>query len=537
KDDDSVYVLSAGSYQITGSAMNYCRGLTSNYTVDITKPVKLATAVDAISFLRGTALTHAFTDDLSVNLPTATASMRDLTALGFVPTRIQTDMRMTTAFAVQNTSAMQYATITYYRVYAKSYCTGCAPIAELGRGTCNLTMQFNATSNRLIVTSSHVLGSQHDLGLMFARDVYSSLASILKYIAIFIAVGGYLASRQTIQWSDTNLEKVETIWNRLAKVVAPQYFPYRSHAIRGDVFCYNSDYFVALYVVSILLDMNHALVFTREVNVFNEYSNQFTMTIQLFALSTRMLWLNLGIVKAFKVLLNLVAPSVYSGESRAMQFFNFSSVTTLYLTVVLLFYVPEYIEYNNKSRVDVTNKMEALDGQFVDFFESFYIRVAPAIAVGLLVNITAVLLLDHLVFYPHWQKLKKNSLSRQAIFNSTSILCEFVDDVRTVNGDTLMTCSARRMSTLQWYFMHHLRCFGLQERDLAKRRSSTVPNKQSDPSRTQSVKTATMTSPDLKYTVGQDSNGQIHLLDDQLSDVKSLVLNIKVLRDTSLVIL
>ncbi|RHY21970.1 hypothetical protein DYB32_009660 [Aphanomyces invadans] len=513
--------------------MNYCRGLTSNYTVDITKPVKLATAVDAITFLRGTALTHAFTEDLSVNLPTATASMRDISALGFVPSRIQTDMRMTTAFAVQNTSAMQYATITYYRVYAKSYCTGCAPIAELGRGTCNLTMQFNATSNRLVVTSSHVLGSQHDLGLMFARDVYSSLASILKYIAIFIAVGGYLASRQTIQWSDTNLEKVETIWNRLAKVVAPQYFPHRSHAIRGDVFCYNSDYFVALYVVSILLDMNHALVFTREVNVFNQYSNQFTMTIQLFALSTRMLWLNLGIVKAFKVLLHLVSPSVYSGESRAMPFFNFSSVTTLYLTTILLFYVPEYIEYNNQSRVDVTNKMEALDGQFVDFFESFYIRVAPAIAVGLLVNVVAVLFVDHLMFYPHWQKLKKNSLSRQAIFNSTSIVCEFVDDVQTVNGDTLMTCSARRMSTLQWYFMHHLRCFGLQERDLSKRKSSRMTIKASEQSKSQLI---TTTSPDLKYTVGQDNNGHIHLLDDQLSDVKSLVLNIKVLRDTSLVI-
>ncbi|RHY23059.1 hypothetical protein DYB32_009314, partial [Aphanomyces invadans] len=149
---------------------------------------------------------------------------------------------------------------------------------------------------------------------------------------------------------------------------------------------------------------------------------------------------------------------------------------------------------------------------------------------------TAVLLLDHLVFYPHWQKLKKNSLSRQAIFNSTSILCEFVDDVQTVNGDTLMTCSARRMSTLQWYFMHHLRCFGLQERDLSKRKSSRMTIKLSDPLKSQTAKTTTMTSPDLKYTVGQDSNGHIHLLDDQLSDVKSLVLNIKVLRDTSLVI-
>ncbi|ETV96724.1 hypothetical protein H310_10041 [Aphanomyces invadans] len=279
--------------------------------------------------------------------------------------------------------------------------------------------------------------------------------------------------------------------------------------------------------------MNHALVFTREVNVFNEYSNQFTMTIQLFALSTRMLWLNLGIVKAFKVLLHLVSPSVYSGESRAMPFFNFSSVTTLYLTTILLFYVPEYIEYNNQSRVDVTNKMEALDGQFVDFFESFYIRVAPAIAVGLLVNVVAVLFVDHLMFYPHWQKLKKNSLSRQAIFNSTSIVCEFVDDVQTVNGDTLMTCSARRMSTLQWYFMHHLRCFGLQERDLSKRKSSRMTIKASEQSKSQLI---TTTSPDLKYTVGQDNNGHIHLLDDQLSDVKSLVLNIKVLRDTSLVI-
>ncbi|RHY07209.1 hypothetical protein DYB25_009080 [Aphanomyces astaci] len=525
--DPNVFIISGGTYVVTGADMNLCGSFSGKYTLkDLTEPVKLATATDAITYLRGNSLTHFVTDDLAVGLPTTDSLSMELEALGFVAARIQADIKMTIAFPVQNTSVPQSAIVQFYRLYTKSYCTGCPPLAELGRGECNFTMHFSPASNALAVNSTFVLNSKHDVGLMFARDIYSAVSSALKFIALLLALGGYLASRKTVQWSEVNAEKVQTIWHKLIQIVAPHYFPHLSHAVRFDIFCYNSDYFVLLYAVSILLDMNHAIVFTREVNVFNRHSPRLGMTLQLFALSTRLLWLNIGFLKLCKLGINLITPASFSGQSRVIPFFNFSSVTTLYLTTILLFFVPNYIEYNNQSRWDIHNHVELLDGQFVDFFESFYVRVVGAVFLGLIGNVWGVLALDHVVLAGIWRVLKANSLTRQAIYNSTSILCEYVDDVQMIEGDAVMTCRARRLSTLQWYFMHHMVCFGLPEKDMTKRKQNLPTTTASDPPEGR----------EIKYTVGQDSTGHFHLYDDVLADVKSLPFNIKILRNTPIMI-
>ncbi|RHY24480.1 hypothetical protein DYB32_008833 [Aphanomyces invadans] len=528
--DPSVYVISGGTYEITGPAMNLCSSFSGTYTVaDVAEPVNLGTATDGITYLRGNSLTHFITEDLTKNLPDPASTSSDLEALGFVAARIQADVKLTTAFRVHNTSTPQSSLVKFYRLYTKSYCTGCPPIAELGRGKCNFTMEFDPHSNLLNVTSDFVLHSSHDVGLMFSRDIYSAISVVLKALALLLVIGGYLASRKTVQWAEVTPDKVETVWTKIVQIFAPRYFPHLSHAIRFDIFCYNSDHFVVLYALSIILDTKHAVVFTREVSVFNRHSNHIGMTLQLFALSTRVLWLNIAFLKLCKVAMNLVAPATYSGQSRVMPFFNFSNVTMMYLTTILLFFIPDYIEYNNQSRWDIHHRFEVLDGQFVDFFEGFYIRVVLAILVGLVLNVFMVLTVDHLLLSGLvWRPLKANSLSRQAIFNSTCVLCDLVDDVDFVKDDAIVTCHARRLSTLQWYFMHHMLCFGLPEKDLAKRKQNLHTTTATD--------SIALESKEVKHIVGQDSTGHIHLFDDTLADVKSLPFNIKILRNTPIVI-
>ncbi|KAF0690037.1 Aste57867_18546 [Aphanomyces stellatus] len=545
-DSSDIYLLTAGTYHVTGPDMDFCNGFARTFTVDLTRPVKLAFVEDSITFLLGDAISHAFTDDLVAKQAPNTSTIKSLTDMGYRGTRMQTKLQMTTTIPIKNSSATQLILATYYRVYSKAYCTGCNPMAEVNRGTCNLTLTYTDATRRVKVSvSKMVLGAEHDVGLMFHRDVYSTIAAVIKYIAIFIASAGFLASRKTVQWREEDATKVETLWHKLVDMIAPKYFPHLSHTLRFDLFCYNSDLFVLLFVVSNILDMNSAFMFIREVHVINQYDVHFTMSLQLFALSTRLLWFNLGMLKLAKLFVHVISPAAYCGDSVVMPLLNLSSVTALYLSAILLFYVPEYVEYNNSLRADIKSRAEQLDGVFVDFFNSFYVRGMPAIVIGLVLNMVGVLAFDHVTMWAFWRRLQKNSLSRQAMYNSTSVLCDFVSDVHEVDNDepttdashrrtttdksVVMQCKARRLSTLQWYFMSHMVCFGLPERELSKKKSAAAA------ATTAAAKddNATGDGKTILYVVGQSESGHLHLLDDHLVDVKSLAFNIKILRDTA----
>ena len=275
-------------------------------------------------------------------------------------------------------------------------------------------------------------------------------------------------------------------------------------------------------------------MFIRDVNVFNAMSPQIGITIQLFALSTRLLWVNCAALKLMKLAWHVVSTATYSGESRVMGFLNLRNVTSLYLSAILLFYVPPFIEYNNAVRVDLKNSVEPLDGTIIDLLESWYVRGTWAITGGLLLNILIVLAFDQMINRRFWQRMANNSLARQAMFNSTSILMDFVSDV-DVNGAVLV-CKARRLLTLQWYFLSHLQTFGLPEKDLVRAKKLAQQRRVSAVQPTTTTSSNVDTSSEILCTVAQDSGHHLHLLDDQFIDITSLVLNIKVLKDTSVTI-
>ncbi|EQC27332.1 hypothetical protein SDRG_14856 [Saprolegnia diclina VS20] len=213
------------------------------------------------------------------------------------------------------------------------------------------------------------------------------------------------------------------------KTVLPEYYPHVSHALRFDMFCYNSDIFVLLFASSVVLDIPSAIKFTREVQVYLAECSNSAMSIQLFALSTRLLWINCGFLKLLKYVVNMVSTATYSGESRIMGLLNFTSVTSLYLSAILLFYVPPFIEYNNSVRQDLKNSLQDLDDTAVDYYDSFYIRGFTTIAGGLILNVLLVVGLDQLVNRSYWKLMTTNSLARQAMFNSTSILMDYITDI------------------------------------------------------------------------------------------------------------
>ncbi|KDO29173.1 hypothetical protein SPRG_05415 [Saprolegnia parasitica CBS 223.65] len=544
---EKIYVIATGDIPLTPHSV-LCPIFEARYAVDLNATngrVHLALASDAVSFFRGNAISHAFTDDDSANLANASMGAQELFALNYVPGRVTVDKRFTNEIQLRNTTAPQTHVVSYYRIFSRSLCTGCDPVAELGYGSCNFTVVYNDSAKAVTVTNStYVPGSVYKLGIVMPHTFLGELALVAKSIAIAFAVLGYLASRRTVQWPDAT--HVESSLAKALRTILPKCFPYPSHALSYSMFCYNSDWFVILYAFSVLIDIRNCLMYVRNVNLYTMYAPQFGYSLQLFALTSRLLWVNCAILKCTKGLVHMLSVAQYAGESRLVGFFNLSSVSWLYASAIALFYVPPLIEYNNSVVINLTNARERIDGICVGVYDGFYMRVATSIAVGLVANIFLVTGLNHVCSYKYWQLVAKNSLARQAVFNSSSIVCDYLDGLQADGDGSIFVLHARRVSTLQWFFSSHLTLFGLPEKGLrAKKLQVATQQSQKAPSaRSASAAIACSTTASnanaeddaRDCSVVQSGDAALHLLDGRLVEVSNLAFNIKLLKNLTVTV-
>ncbi|KDO20117.1 hypothetical protein SPRG_14597 [Saprolegnia parasitica CBS 223.65] len=503
-----LYVLSVGSFPLSTS-IDQCKIFKATYPHDVaaSSTAHFGIASNTATYFRGNVFSHAFHSDATTNLPNASMNDGQLRDIGYVPGRTGTDMRLTTGVVVANVSTAQNLLVSWYKISPRSFCTGCTPVTELGYGQCNMTFVYNDTTKQVHISSSvNHFGSMYKVGVLLPQSGFSSASHYVNSM-------------------------VDSIFAKILRTISPKYFPYPSLALRFDMFCYNSDLFVFLFAAGVLLDIGNCLMYLRVINLFNAPSPNMVYNIQQYALSTRLLWINCAVLKLLKILCNLVVTSTYNGENKIMRYLNLTNVTSLYISAIALMYVPPFIEYSNSVIHDLNHKVQNLDDIHVLAFDSFYLRVVPFIMALVVINLACVLLLDHTLYYKSWQLMAKNSLARQAIFNSSSILCDYLHGIE-VDHDvdskgSLLICKARRLSTLQWFFTSHLFCFGLPEKELRAKKKML---------QTSSVTTTSEDSTSVKCMVVQDGDRHVHLLDAQLADVTPLVYNIKILKDTTVVI-
>ncbi|EQC32755.1 hypothetical protein SDRG_09727 [Saprolegnia diclina VS20] len=533
--ETNYYVVSAGAYDLPATT-DLCSTFEGHYDVNLdAERIKIAVVSSSVTFVRGSAWSHFFTKDATHDLATSAMGSSELLALGYTAARNVADLRLSDPFKIAKSAQTQQIVISYYKLSPRSFCSGFTPIVVLGHGKCNLTLLYDdATSVMKVQKSANVDKSMYKLGFMLPQSKFSTASNYLKAIAIAFAIGGYLGSRKTVQWDDVDLSVTDSIFSKLLGTISPKYFPYPSLALSFDMFCYNSDLFVLLFAASVILDMATWYVAIRNLQYYNSLAPQFGVSLQLYALSIRLLWLNCLFLKMLKLGWSVLSTASYSGESRVMGYFNLSSVSFVYLSAALLVFVPSFVEYNNSVNIELDFGTEILDPIHVDAYDAFFIRCVPSIIVLLIVNVLGITTLDHVFRYKHWAFLAKNSLARQAIFNSSSIVCDYLEGIAPdsdVGGHgSLLICKARRLSTLQWFFMNHLRCFGLPEKELRAKKKML---------QTSSVTMSTSSEDgkgNAKCIVAQDSNGHVHLLNAGLNDVTALVFNIKILKDTSVAI-
>ncbi|ETV65325.1 hypothetical protein H257_17926 [Aphanomyces astaci] len=190
------------------------------------------------------------------------------------------------------------------------------------------------------------------------------------------------------------------------------------------------------------------------------------MDVQLMAMQFRWLWVNCFVVKAVKIVLNYVSMSRFNGSNAFVGFCNFSSVSYLYLGAVVVMLRTPYIEYGNSDRATLSSTSTDLDHIRVDFYESWFVRSLPSMVVVMVLNLVVVLSIDRLINRHTWRRLSRNSLGRQVMFNSSSILCEMCYSFYELDNypnNQAVVVKTRALCTVQWFLMCHIVCFGLPE--------------------------------------------------------------------------
>ncbi|KAG9414161.1 hypothetical protein AC1031_013372 [Aphanomyces cochlioides] len=467
--EGSHYLLTAGSYAIHDAANDICGDLVHTYplgnvTDSLLGTIRLAIVSDKLQYVRGNLFEH-MSGSADTRPAPADATHAVLTDLGYKPTRMDCDMRLTTPIQVPEASGVVVSTNTsMFRIFPKSLCTACTPIVEFGHDICALNMTYNATAQTITVLSSKALiGGVHMVGLMFQRTAASVASLVVRALCVVFAVFGYIASQKTIRWTDATA--LSTWYKRAIYTLSPPIYRYSSYAFSFSSFCLNSDWFVFGYMTAVLLDEKQSMIYSKIMYTWNQHGDSSWISMQIFAIQFRWLWLNCAIVKLFKVVLNFVSLTRYTGKNLLVGLCNFSSVFYIYLGAVVLLDRTNLIEGINHDMVSLSSSTEPLDGLRVDVFDGYYIRTVPDILVVMTINLMVVLTIDHLVHLRWWRRVAKSSLGRQTMFNSTSILNEMRYDFYHVDGykNQAVKIQARALCTIQWFLMCHTMCFGLPE--------------------------------------------------------------------------
>ncbi|KAF0699218.1 Aste57867_10183 [Aphanomyces stellatus] len=350
--------------------------------------------------------------------------------MGYVPGRVGLDLRLVTAIQVPPPGQTRTTNATMYTFYSKAFCSGCDPGMELGMDTCAIVSSYNDTTNALVVRSSHaVYGTYHVLGISLYRR-WDALASIvLRIVCVLMATSAFAASNKTVRWTDP---QSLTMWvARVKHMLAPPYYRHATHAFGFVYFTFNSDVIVALYAIVVLMDENVEMVYARVINRwakpagFSAWSN-----LRLWACATA------APSRRWMAQLALCLMGLLDGCVHVVR--------------------TDYMEYCNSINVVLSSATDDLDAIFA---HSWYVRGLPSLLALMLLNLVLVLAMSR----TWWRLMAKNTLGRQVLFNSTSIVCNMHLSLDDGHVHSVLTVQVRALSTLQWFFTSHLTCFGLPE--------------------------------------------------------------------------
>ncbi|RHY19863.1 hypothetical protein DYB32_010160, partial [Aphanomyces invadans] len=313
--DSNMYVLSADSYTVDSPVNDICGMLVQSYRLANTSSslVSLGVVQDGIEYVRGTAMTNLLQGTRPIPPP---GSNHDaLVSFGYLPSRIDADMRLTTPVKVPPPESVAFANVSMYRFCARAYCTGCDPTIELGQDLCTVQTSFSPTTRTLVVHSSvAIAGHSRVLGMMMTRSAVSVGSLYVRALCVLFGLAAFATSHKTVRWTDS--VSLSSWYKKLVYIAAPAQYRYQCRSVDFSYFCFNSDVFVVGYVVAVLLDEKACNLYSRTLHKWNDETiDSWTsrwVFVRIAAMNFRWVWLNCFLVKVIKVLANVLSTARYT---------------------------------------------------------------------------------------------------------------------------------------------------------------------------------------------------------------------------------
>ncbi|RQM26880.1 hypothetical protein B5M09_005428 [Aphanomyces astaci] len=308
--------------------------------------------------------------------------------------------------------------IQYIRGQAISnFFLGIGPPPSFGSDHDTLT---SLGSRKLVIESSQaVVGHHRVLGMMLERSGVTTGSLVVRGVCVLFVLASFTTSQKT----------------KLLHMIAPSLHRYQHRLLNLPYFCFNSDIFVVGYVTAVLLDEKACTLYSRALFRWNRDTpsswTSWYVYLRILSMNFRWVWLNCFLVKIIKLMANFVSATGYTSRNFVVGYFNFSSITYVYVAGLALVYRHNFLDYSNSDMVALTPDMQHLDGISIDFFDSTLMRGYPGLVFVMFLNLVGVLSIDLAVNFKWWRKVSNNSLGRQHIYNSTSIITDmgyvFVD--------------------------------------------------------------------------------------------------------------
>ncbi|RLO08329.1 hypothetical protein DYB28_003890 [Aphanomyces astaci] len=469
--DNSMYVLTGDDFLIDGPLNDICSTLKKTYQLptnqtNVGSTVKLATIKDSIQYIRGTAITN-----LLYGLgtpPPATTQHDELISMGFMPARTDLDLRVTTGVVVPPVGTTSYTNVTMYRFYPRAFCSGCEPVSELGLSVCQLTSTYNATTKTLVVSSSVAnYGEYYSMGFMLERTGTTAGSLYVRGFCVLFVMAAFATSQKTVRWTDG--ATLTSWYKKLTHMVAPTLLRHPCHTLDFSYFCFNSDLFVLGYVVAVLLDEKSCNIYSRAMFSWNKNATASATSawvfVRILAMNFRWMWLNCLLIKFLKWFVNFATATRYSGRNHLVAYLNFSTPTFVYIAGLFFVARNNLLDYGLLDSVNLESSTQSLEGISVNIFNSVLFRGYPSLVLLMLINVFVILTVGWVVNRQWWHKVAKNSLGRQQMYNSTSIIADvgytFID-MGEYQGQVVLI-PVRSLCTVQWFLTSQTIRFGLPE--------------------------------------------------------------------------
>ncbi|RHY23846.1 hypothetical protein DYB32_009050 [Aphanomyces invadans] len=263
----------------------------------------------------------------------------------------------------------------------------------------------------------------------------------------------------------------------------------------------------------------------------------------------RWVWLNCFLVKVIKVLANVLSTARYTGRNFVVGYFNFSTIAYVYLAGIPLMYRNNFMDYGNSDVATLTTATQLLDGITVDFFNSVLMRGYPGLIFLMFVSLMAVLTLDVAINRKWRHQVANNSLGRQHLYNSTSIIADVGYSFLTwpdFKGQAI-SMSVRSLCMMQWFLTCHTLRFGLPEdpsnvRGMTSKAGSalsqvvTTTQRRSVGTWREGRQQSSASVANEFFMVTQDSDGYIHLFNARKTEIQALSMEVNVQADAKYVL-